>query len=209
MGILRKLAVGSVVGGLGDGGAGVTLSAIFAAPGTDAARSPPVAARSCLRSMSGPLRCFFMRLLDKRSNGMCTNISAALYFTLTDKQAAKIVFLNGFNRIAKGEGETQERRRPGRAAAFWQGPRRIPGRNRESRRREARSMRTRLFAGAAGRRNYPEATPKKMSGRKGRPTRLSTKRQGPGRVSKAERRKICGRVLCLRRYSVRTLKPDE
>jgi hypothetical protein len=151
-----------------------------------------------------------MRLLDKRSNGMCANISAALYFTLTDKQAAKIVFLNGFNRIAKGEGKTQERGLPGRGAAFWQGPRRIPGRNRESRRREARSMRTRLFAGAAGRRNYPEATPKKMSGRKGRPTRLSKNRQGwAEHLSKAERKKIYGRVLSEKRYSVRTLKPDE
>src|SRR5260370_36750850 len=199
MGILRKLPVGLGAAGIGDGVADSTTSAIFAAPGTDAASSPPVAARNCLRSISGPLRCFFMRLLDKRSNGMCTNISAALYFTLTDKQAAKIVFLNGFNRIAKDEGESQERRRPGRATAFSQGPRRIPGRNRESRRREARSMRTRLFAGAAGRSNYPEATPKKMSSRKGRPTRLSKNRHAPGPVSEAEGEQICGSELSLKR----------
>jgi len=44
---------------------------------------------------------------------------------------------------------------PRRAAAFWEGPERFKGRNRESRRREA-----------AGRRNYPEAVPKERSGRK-------------------------------------------
>src|SRR5258708_7808967 len=131
MGILRKLPVGFGAAGLGDGVADSTTSAIFAAPGTDAASSPPVAARNCLRSISGPLRCFFMRLLDKRSNGMCTNISAALYFTLTDKQAAKIVFLNGFNRIAKGEGKTQQRGLPGGGPPFCQGPTPIPRRNHE------------------------------------------------------------------------------
>jgi len=63
-----------------------------------------------------------MRLLDKRSNGMCTNISDALYFTLTDKQAAKIVFLNEFNRIAKGE-EKNARVRAARASGcFLAGP---------------------------------------------------------------------------------------
>ena len=46
---------------------------------------------------------------------------------------------------------------PRRAAAFWEGPERFLGRNRESRSREA-----------AGRRNYPEAVPKKRSGGKGR-----------------------------------------
>jgi hypothetical protein len=45
---------------------------------------------------------------------------------------------------------------PKRAAAFWEGPERFRGRNRESRSREA-----------AGRRNYPEAVPNEMSGRKG------------------------------------------
>jgi hypothetical protein len=34
-----------------------------------------------------------MRLLDKRSNGVSTNISAALYVTVALKQASKIVFL--------------------------------------------------------------------------------------------------------------------
>jgi hypothetical protein len=46
---------------------------------------------------------------------------------------------------------------PRRAAAFWEGPKWVRGRNRESRRRED-----------AGRRNYPEAVPKKMGGGNGR-----------------------------------------
>src|SRR5260370_40049549 len=70
MGILRKLPEGFGAGELGDGVADSTTSATFAAPGKDAASSPPVAARNCLRSMSEPLRCFFMRLLDKRNNGV-------------------------------------------------------------------------------------------------------------------------------------------
>src|SRR5712664_1317194 len=139
MGILRKLPVGFGAAGLGDEVADSTTSAILAVPGTDAASSPPVAARNCLRSISGPLRCFFMRLLDKRSNGMCTNISAALYFTLTDKQAAKIVFLNGFNRIAKGEGKQA---RVGASKASCCPPRRgkdqgYLGRSRKSAKRES------------------------------------------------------------------------
>src|SRR5260370_15795298 len=91
MGILRRLPEDDGAGEADAGVAASPTSAILAVPGTDAASSPPVAARNCLRSISEPLRCFFMRLLDKRSNGMCTNISDALYFTLTDKQAAKIV----------------------------------------------------------------------------------------------------------------------
>src|SRR6266700_6751432 len=50
---------------------------------------------------------------------------------------------------------------PRRAGALWEGP--VPfGRNRESRTREA-----------AGRRNWPEAVPRKMSGRKRLYPRLS------------------------------------
>jgi hypothetical protein len=43
--------------------------------------------------MAELLDCFFMRLLGKRSKGVSADISAALYFTVTRKQAAKIVFL--------------------------------------------------------------------------------------------------------------------
>jgi len=39
------------------------------------------------------LGCLFMRLLGKRSKGVNADISAALYFTVTRRQAAKIVFL--------------------------------------------------------------------------------------------------------------------
>src|SRR6266567_2212685 len=57
---------------------------------------------------------------------------------------------------------------PRRAGALWEGPVWF-GRNRESRSREA-----------AGRRNWPEAVPKKMCGRKRSPTRLVEKRIGKG-----------------------------
>src|SRR5258708_22409397 len=56
---------------------------------------------------------------------------------------------------------------PRRAAAFWEGPKRLAGRNRESRRREA-----------AGRRNYPEAVPEKMRGGNGRWIESSNWRSG-------------------------------
>src|SRR5580658_2954518 len=52
---------------------------------------------------------------------------------------------------------------PRRAAAFWEGTEGFPGRNRESRRREA-----------AGRRNYPEAVPKERSGRNANKRRIIT-----------------------------------
>jgi hypothetical protein len=61
---------------------------------------------------------------------------------------------------------------PGRAAAFWEGPERFTGRNRESRRHEA-----------AGRRNYPGAVPKERSGRRGKSFKQKSGLQGtPWRV---------------------------
>jgi hypothetical protein len=41
------------------------------------------------------LGCFFMRLPGQRNKGGSTNNSAALYFTVTRKQAVKIDFLMG------------------------------------------------------------------------------------------------------------------
>ena len=43
--------------------------------------------------MAELLRCFFMHLPGKGSEGVNADISAALYFTVTRKQASKIVFL--------------------------------------------------------------------------------------------------------------------
>src|SRR5258708_25593772 len=97
MGIWRKLPEGLAAGRPGSGefaewgecGAWGRP----APPGAAAASRRLVAARNSLRPMAEFLGSFFMRLLDKRSNGVSTNISAALYVTVALKQASKIVFL--------------------------------------------------------------------------------------------------------------------
>src|SRR5258707_12077551 len=93
MGILRKLPAGLGAGTLGSGASGLAAWASTSLPGTAAASRPLVAARNSLRPMAEFLGSFFMRLLDKRSNGVSTNIAAALYVTVVLKGASKIVFL--------------------------------------------------------------------------------------------------------------------
>src|SRR5215470_11739027 len=79
---------------------------------------------------------------------------------------------------------------PRRADALWEGPVMF-GRNRESRTREA-----------AGRRNWPEAVPRKIRGRKRRLTELSENREEghtcTKRAARTMRRRVYGR---LREYS--------
>src|SRR5207253_764304 len=67
-------------------------------PGTAAASKPLVAAKNSRRPMAEFSDCFFMRLLDERSSGVSTNVSAALYVNVRRKQALKIVFLKGSDR---------------------------------------------------------------------------------------------------------------
>src|SRR6266851_7723836 len=93
MGILRKLPAGLAAGAFGSGASGPAAWAIISPPGTAAANKPLVAARNSLRPMAEFLGCLFMRLLGKRSNGVSTNVSAALYDGGAHKQASKIVFL--------------------------------------------------------------------------------------------------------------------
>src|SRR6267143_1676115 len=93
MGILRKLPAGLGAAAFEWGASAFAAWASTSPPGTAAASRPLVAARNSLRPMAEFLGSFFMRLLDKRSNGVSTNISAALYVTVALKQASKIVFL--------------------------------------------------------------------------------------------------------------------
>src|SRR5713226_7611892 len=79
---------------------------------------------------------------------------------------------------------------PKRAGALWEGPA-LFGRNRESRRREA-----------AGRRNWPEAVPRKRSGRKRSLTRLNENWQkcGLATATTAEKRaSVCPQLFYTRR----------
>src|SRR6202158_2807140 len=93
MGILRKLPVGLGAAAFEWRASALAAWASTSPPGTAAASRPLVAARNSLRPMAEFSGSFFMRLLDKRSNGVSTNISAALYVTVALKQASKIVFL--------------------------------------------------------------------------------------------------------------------
>src|ERR1700674_1016099 len=93
MGILRKLPVGLGAAAFEWRASALAAWASTSPPGTAAASRPVGAARNSLRPMAEFLGSFFMRLLDKRSNGVSTNISAALYVTVALKEASKIVFL--------------------------------------------------------------------------------------------------------------------
>src|SRR5467141_563357 len=93
MGILRRLPVGLGAAAFERGASAFAAWASTSLPGTAAASRPPLAARNSLRPMAEFLGSFFMRLLDKRSNGVSTNIAAALYVTVVLKGASKIVFL--------------------------------------------------------------------------------------------------------------------
>src|ERR1700694_2032891 len=93
MGILRKLPVGLGAAAFEWRASAPAPAATTSPPGAAAASRPLVAARNSLRPMAEFLGSFFMRLLDKRSNGVSTNISAALYVTVALKEASKIVFL--------------------------------------------------------------------------------------------------------------------
>src|SRR5467141_2181437 len=93
MGILRRLPVGLGAAAFERGASAFAAWASTSPPGTAAASRPLVAARNSLRPMAEFLGSLFMRLLDKRSNGVSTNISAALYVTVALKGASKIVFL--------------------------------------------------------------------------------------------------------------------
>src|SRR5258706_1009255 len=97
MGILRKLPEGLAAGKPGSGEfaawAEFATWASTSLPGTAAASRPLVAARNSLRPMAEFLGSFFMRLLDKRSNGFSTNIAAAFNVNVVLNGESTIVLL--------------------------------------------------------------------------------------------------------------------
>src|ERR1700687_6365655 len=113
MGILRKLPVGLGAAAFEWRASALAACASTSPPGTAAASRPLVAARNSLRPMAEFSGSFFMRLLDKRSNGVSTNISAALYVTVALKEASKIVFLIDSIGLPDAEGK--------RKSEGWQG----------------------------------------------------------------------------------------
>src|SRR6266852_1164382 len=121
MGILRKLPEGLAAEGFGSGeftvGGEFSAWASSSPPGTEAASKPLVAARNSLRPKAEFLGCFFMRLLGKRGNGASTDVSAALYVTVTRKQAGKIVFLLDTCAWRETKRNRQKSRPPRSAAA--------------------------------------------------------------------------------------------
>src|SRR2546429_9256216 len=98
MGIFPRWRAGLAGGARKLGSWDFAACASISPPGTAAASKPLVAAKNSRRPMAEFSDCFFMRLLDERSSGVSTNVSAALYVNVTGKQAPKIVFLKGSDR---------------------------------------------------------------------------------------------------------------